>query len=211
MAERVVVVRKTRVRFPPSTLFKMEKEMIFGYGSLISKKSRDKTNPSKEVIPVRIEGLKRSWNINVNNKKTVALGATKKASYLCNGVLFEISKDELLKFDGREKSVGYKRVRLKKNSIKSTINKELPKGNVWAYITKKPEKTKFPIIQSYLDVILTGCLEISKEFAREFLLNTFNWTRIENDRKNPRYPRYMKKILKQKEIDNLLKEFNKLK
>lgn len=39
-----------------------------------------------------------------------------------------------------------------------------------------PASTRFPILQSYLDIVLTGCLEYGVDFAQEFIQTTFLWT-----------------------------------
>jgi hypothetical protein len=44
--------------------------------------------------------------------------------------------------------------------------------------TPSPEA---PIAQTYVDTILRGCLSISEEFAREFLLSTKGWHPAELD------------------------------
>jgi len=34
---------------------------------------------------------------------------------------------------------------------------------------------KYPILQSYVDIVLRGCLSISKSFAKEFVEGTYGW------------------------------------
>ena len=45
---------------------------------------------------------------------------------------------------------------------------------IWVYQQKNPERptTDYPIVQSYVDTILRGCLEIHEQFAVEFLKTT---------------------------------------
>lgn len=45
---------------------------------------------------------------------------------------------------------------------------------VWVYIPNRPMRadSKYPIMQSYLDVIIRGCLNISEDFAIQYLQNT---------------------------------------
>jgi hypothetical protein len=38
-----------------------------------------------------------------------------------------------------------------------------------------PAERAFPISQSYVDIILRGCLSISRDFARRFLETTHGW------------------------------------
>jgi len=39
----------------------------------------------------------------------------------------------------------------------------------------QPPSCSFPILQTYVDVCITGCLEHGEEFAREFIRTTFKW------------------------------------
>ena len=71
------------------------------------------------------------------------------------------------------------------------------KGKVWIYVNDfKPgelEKSlptpQFPIVESYVDICLTGCLQIEQgfpdagDFASEFITSTQKWSKYwENDR-----------------------------
>lgn len=92
-------------------------------------------------------------------------------------------------------------------------NEEMnPKVNIWVYVPRKRmmPTVDHPIVQTYVDTILRGCLEISEEFAAQFLSTTTGWHPDEevhedsvvsvgdvipdqvpliNDRKNPIYRR----------------------
>ena len=48
---------------------------------------------------------------------------------------------------------------------------------MWVYIAKELvfSTSAFPIIQSYIDVILKGCAEISDRFLEQFILTTDGW------------------------------------
>ena len=50
--------------------------------------------------------------------------------------------------------------------------------NVWVYVQQAPAPIQCdaPIAQSYLDVILRGCLTISKQFAHHFIETTRGWS-----------------------------------
>ena len=39
-----------------------------------------------------------------------------------------------------------------------------------------PPSITFPILQTYIDVCLSGCLEHGEDFAKEFIATTFLWT-----------------------------------
>ena len=51
---------------------------------------------------------------------------------------------------------------------------------VWIYVPKIQytayATTSCPIIQSYIDIIIRGCLSISHDFAKQFLLTTHGWS-----------------------------------
>eukprot|EP00804_Cyclotella_cryptica_P004044 CCRYP_015451-RA/>CCRYP_015451-RA protein AED:0.36 eAED:0.36 QI:0/-1/0/1/-1/1/1/0/334 len=48
---------------------------------------------------------------------------------------------------------------------------------VWVYIQSEdlPANRNFPIPQSYVDIIMRGCISISHEFAKKFLQSTNGW------------------------------------
>jgi hypothetical protein len=48
---------------------------------------------------------------------------------------------------------------------------------VWIYVTKNPvpASSTNPIAQSYVDIVLRGCLTISQQFAQEFITTTKGW------------------------------------
>lgn len=183
------------------------KDYIFGYGSLINEESRAKSGHSGKAIPVIVYGIKRSWSVNIKDHNLTVLGARFDKSSKCNGVIVKIPDGELHKFDKRELPFGYKRIALSSKEI-IPISGKVPKGNIWVYVEKEhflPTK-RFPIAQSYVDVVLQGCLEISKDFARDFITLTDNWDYPWiNDRNNPKYPRASLKV-KNKSIDSLLKK-----
>jgi len=64
---------------------------------------------------------------------------------------------------------------------------------------------KYPILQTYVDVCITGCLEYGEAFAREFIATTFLWSAYWlNERELARRPwLHQKQYVK---IDALLKE-----
>jgi hypothetical protein len=64
------------------------------------------------------------------------------------------------------------------SSSRSFVSRRTKKSiKVWVYIqrTSIPPNHKYPIAQSYVDIILRGCLTISPEFASKFLETTHGW------------------------------------
>jgi hypothetical protein len=95
-----------------------------------------------------------------------------------------------------------------------------PKGKVWIYANKFKSKQalknslpspEFPIVQSYVDICLTGCLQIQQgfpeagDFAAEFIQSTREWSKYwENDRAYPRRAPFAVPLAQ--DIDILLKK-----
>lgn len=111
-----------------------------------------------------------------------------------------MSEEELKATDQREQ--GYKRMDITQD-IEILSGGSTPKGKAWIYVNdfKKGERQKsvpvpqFPIVQSYVDICMTGCLEIQEgfpdagDFADEFIESTREWSNDwENDRVSPRRP-----------------------
>jgi len=182
---------------------------IFGYGSLINADSIAKTGKTGTGYPVRIHGLKRSWGYNAyhTSKPNTALAVQIEKGYTTNGQIMEIDGDELKKFDMRE--LHYARVRLDWADVEFLRAKaeELVDftSSLWVWvigpldpslevvITEKVQHELFsanqtlPVIQSYVDTCLSGCLELERNgtgFADEFIMTTYGWDSYRlNDRK----------------------------
>eukprot|EP00970_Alexandrium_tamarense_P014764 scaffold4343_cov195-Alexandrium_tamarense.AAC.22 len=62
-------------------------------------------------------------------------------------------------------------------SLSVNDDEESSNMSVWVYIQSKdlPANKHYPITQSYLDIIMRGCLSISPDFARRFLETTQGW------------------------------------
>ncbi len=166
---------------------------IFGYGSLISSESRNKTGATNEAWPVRMSGVQRGWNLVVPHFCMSAVGAYRKDGATCNGVLVSVLEQEFPKFDEQEIPYGYVRNEVNPYDVEFLKEGELTgKDTAWIYTTSNPgtPTQEAPIVQSYVDVILDGCMEFGLDFAKEFIITTKGWEMPwVNDRKNPRYPR----------------------
>jgi len=177
---------------------------LFGYGSIINAASRNTTGQTGQSYPATVAGLGRAWNSPIPNEPVTALGIIEKKGLKCNGVLVEVTGEEIKSFDQRE--TGYNRRLINPQNIDQST---LP-GKIWIYINKKSQRPtkKKPIIQSYLDVVLAGCLTYGRQFALDFINTTQYWdSDWFNDRDHPRYPRAM--VNKQnifQTIDNMLRQ-----
>lgn len=199
------------------------KNYIFGYGSLIEKESRLRSTPNAKVaVPVRVSGFKRGWfsRTGVAGLSTTYLGCINETGSCTNGVIYEVSKDDLIRTDAREK--GYIRISINFEDIACYSNQIEQDSVIWIYInhfsdgkvppSNLPSK-EFPIVQSYVDMCIEGCLEIESlypeakknEFAIEFISSTFFWSKYwVNDRIYPRRPFIFRPNAYK--IDQLLKE-----
>lgn len=187
----------------------MTSHYLFGYGSLINHQSRLATGRTGDVAPVKVLGLQRAWNVIAYDSQMTGLGVIPRESAVCNGVLIEIEEGELAAFDKREiegTGFNYERVGIKIEDILGVTVVTDSKFKVWTYVVRKPiaPTTDFPILQSYVDVVLTGCLEFGEDFAIEFVRSTLGWeSPWYNDRRCPRYIRCLKTAAYQK-IDEIL-------
>jgi hypothetical protein len=100
-------------------------------------------------------------------------------------------------FDDREKR-GSCREEVPIKILAPLAGRTLPQGQVWIYVTKSdlvhPVSEKHPIVQSYVDVFISGCFEIQEKFninnfAAECITTTHDWSKSwVNDRIMPRRP-----------------------
>jgi hypothetical protein len=115
-----------------------------------------------------------------------------------NGVIYAVNKEELDDTDKRES--GYTREDIASH-LEILSGGSVPKGEIYIYLNKFEEGQRekslptrdFPIVQSYVDICLTGCLQIENGFpdavgfAGEFIETTQEWSKYwENDRVHPR-------------------------
>ncbi len=177
-------------------------DYIFGYGSLICAESRSRTGVTGSAYAARVKGIKRGWVVPVEDGHTV-LGAVKDSDAICNGVIFEVNDENLMKFDHREKE--YSRLQLNIQNIDTTMELD-SQSRVWTYVGDefRPPCQKLPIAQSYLDVIINGSLTFGEDFLREFVKTTDYWLHFLNDRSNPVYPRAMTRTDHHQHFDTLL-------
>jgi ChaC-like protein len=175
---------------------------IFGYGSLIEQASRMKTTPrAMYVLPARARGFARGWWARTGSIgfTTTFVGAIPEKSRFVNGVIYAVSELELEATNKREQ--GYTATDIT-SDVEILSGGSTPKGKVWIYVNdfkndKERQKSlptpQFPIVQSYVDICLTGCLQIEQgfpdagDFAGEFIESTQGWSKYwENDRVHPR-------------------------
>ena len=164
-------------------------QYIFGYGSLMNSASRKLTGQTSEAIPATVDGLRRYWG-KVGDNNTLSPLVVSQGQGKVNGVILQINDQELHEFDIREN--GYQRIPLEHTCITSQLTLST-NDIVWIYTKdhSEPPCTLSPIMQTYVDTVLSGCLEISEDFAKQFIKQTIGWNfPIENDRLDPKYKNY---------------------
>ena len=196
-------------------------QFIFGYGSLINSASRNATvGKIVPAIPVRVSaafGYIRAWDDRSSSGFTALglrkPGAGEKASTI-NGVLYPVDGDDMAKYDIRER--GYRRVEVPRDDIEAMSWQLLPaSGRIWVYIPVKGDdepgvglpaaSAQFPLLESYVDVVVEGALEYGETFAHELLETTSDWSDYWlNDRELARRPWVYNPASSQ--VDELLKE-----
>jgi hypothetical protein len=179
---------------------------VFGYGSLLERASRTRTNPDAiGAWPACVQGYQRGWfhqfADNVGSSCTY-LGAVKAKGKTINGVVYRVADFE----STQQRETGYTATPLKADEITMLDGGkplEMDKGSkVYIFVSNKDSisKTKeptsaFPMVQSYVDLCINGCLEIealyrtAKGFTQEFIRTTTGWNADwVNDRIYPRRP-----------------------
>ena len=206
-----------------SDLRSQPEHFLFGYGSLMNSASRGSTSGKvTAAIPVRLSaefGYIREWNFRSPTSKLTALGIRKRmpgeAGSTINGVIYPVEGGSIEKFDEREE--GYTRVQIPRRMIEAVGWMSLPEeGQIWVYVPDGPRGEPgeglpypdafYPILQSYIDICVTGAMEYGDEFAVEFLETTYGWGGYWlNDRELPRRPWVHQKSYKA--VDRLLARF----
>lgn len=175
---------------------------VIGYGSLMNKDSRQITVPQATyAAPVLVKNFERLWASRGNKSRATFLLAVPNKDYTMNAIYYKASASDIAATDLREAS--YCRVKIPNKDIIPLGVKSLPKGDYWMYVKDFKDAEfptrDFPILQTYADVFMTGCLQTQAEFNLTEYGNlcfntTYNWD-LANwlyDRSNPRYSRYSK-------------------
>jgi len=180
-----------------------DRVFLFGYGSLLNNESRCGSNGcnnaerENDALLVRVSknwGYTRAFctrsqtgftalGLISSDTKPTSAGATVVGNAGIIGVIFEVSSIDLPTFDARERA--YDRVTVPAEHIEvvsgQLLNMPKPQDKVYTYI-QKPEacleaNRDFPIIQTYVDACLSGCLAWGGEaLMQDFVLNTLWWS-----------------------------------
>ncbi len=192
---------------------------IVGYGSLMLSLTRTVTAPDvaeQTLIPVRINGYERTWNLWLEQYDMRMLAAEEKAGRFVNGLAYRVNPHDLWRFDAREGHRHYRRIRLPLSAVEfynpqdsRWFFERSDEVEVYMYVALKHDITdggnylgngydhmNKKITRSYLDVVLAGCMEVDdrNQLHGRFIgdchismgLRKYH---IDDDRLKPRYPR----------------------
>ncbi len=159
---------------------------LFGYGSLISKASMERTlgRPyAGPFVPCAVEGWRRSWDIAMPNtvfhaesedgrvypRHILYLNVKRSPGSLLNGVLFVVSASELAEFDRREWV--YDRAEIGGQLRGVTLSG----GEAWIYAGKREHLMREvgswrdgAIRASYLGILETGIAAMTPGFREDY-------------------------------------------
>ncbi len=175
-------------------------QLIVGYGSLMQDVSRRETAPQAgSALPVEVTGYRRGWFAagQLPGFNTVFLGVVPQDGARMNAVLFEVPPAEIAALDERE--YVYCRVAVPAADVAVLDGAaKLPEGQAWIYVSQADivafPSGQVPIIQSYVDIFLSGCFELEDAhrlpgFAQRCITSTTDWSpHWVNDRIHPRQP-----------------------
>lgn len=178
-------------------------QFTIGYGSLMEDNSRKRTAPNTgEAMPVIVTGFERGFFAAGNpvGFSTTYLGVISKDDSTIAAAVYQVFEpQDIAATDRRESS--YCRVSVAPNQIRVLNDTEIPaNGQYWIYVNKPersaPASERLPLVQSYIDIFLTGCQQLSQrvtgyagDFAVDCLTTTQGWSEHwVNDRLYPRRP-----------------------
>jgi hypothetical protein len=180
----------------------LEHQYVVGYGSLMEKASKNRTSPQSGAnIPVLIKGFARVWNTRGNEIgfSTTYLGVVPQPDATMAAAIYrDLDPTELTATDGREAFYCRKRVALEQITLLVKDSVIPDDAQVWIYVNKegndhRPDE-QWPIVQSYVDIFMNGCMQLEKlvtrpnfDFVDACVTTTQGWsTHWVNDRLYPR-------------------------
>jgi hypothetical protein len=178
-------------------------QYVIGYGSLMEEASKDRTAPNTGAnLPVMVTGYERAWHLRGSGAGfgTTYLGVQVKAGAPMVAALYRnFTGQEILSTDQRE--IDYCREEMDPGALRMLDGSDVPEaGQIWIYVSKPeavgPPNADYPIAQSYVDIFVTGCLQVAErvveqngDFAKQCITTTSGWSpHWVNDRLLPRRP-----------------------
>ena len=161
--------------------------------------SRKRTSPQAgPAHPVEVQGFRRRWIARGDpvSLSTTFLGVSSDPAGQLNAVAYRVDASELAATDRREASYCRRSVPLANLRMLEAAPAEVLAGQAWIYVNKQEAiatpSAAYPIVQSYVDIFVSGCLEQEQRFqlegfAERCLATTGDWSaHWVNDRPYPR-------------------------
>jgi len=164
-----------------------DQHAIFGYGSLLSKPSMERTlgrQYNEEPAICAVAGWRRSWDVFLPNEgkfvdergrppdKIIYLNVRRAPGTPVNGVLYVVGAAALAGFDSREWV--YNRVDI----TDALGGVEVRGGGAWMYVGKPefvvaaPQRPEYAVRRTYLDIVEQGLLDLGREFRAGYEAST---------------------------------------
>jgi hypothetical protein len=175
-------------------------QYIVGYGSLMESSSKHSTEPGAGInLPVLVTGFQRSWNTHGVYNTTYLGVQPSKSARMVAALYRSFLDDGKLGADARE--IDYCRAAVAPAAIEMLDGSAVPSpSQIWIYVNKPeslaPPDAENPIVQSYVDIFITGCMELQTrvsepdlDFVEQCVRTTEGWSKHwVNDRLYPRRP-----------------------
>ena len=178
-------------------------QFSIGYGSLMEEASRLRTAPNTgQALPALVTGFERSFNSPGSSIgfSTTYLGVRPNPSATMTAVVYQVYRHEdILATDQREANYCRQAVALENIRLLDGSDVQVD-AQYWIYVNKPDYRAlaseRMPLVQSYIDIFLTGCQQLSQrairfegDFVVECVRTTRGWSaHWVNDRLYPRRP-----------------------
>jgi hypothetical protein len=175
-------------------------QYIVGYGSLMQSSSKRMTEPNAgSNLPIMVTGFQRAWNTHGVYPTTYLGVRPSKSARMAAALYRDFLADGKLGADARE--IDYCRAAVTPASIEMLDSSTVPSpSQIWIYVNKPeslaPPDAENPIVQSYVDHFINGCLDLQarvadpdRDFVAQCVRTTDGWSKHwVNDRLMPRRP-----------------------
>ncbi len=153
---------------------------FFGYGSLVNLSTHDYAQPT----PATLAGWRRVWRA-TRMRNTAFLSVERCNDTAIKGIIAHVPGGNWALLDKREAAYHRHDVSTDVAHNAPTAVYQVTPDNIIA------TKTDYPIMLSYLDVVVQGYLQVfGEDGVRHFFDTTSDWQPILNDRADPQYPRH---------------------